>query len=220
MASVTLRFGGQEMGRYRLDKPAMVVGRDTSCDISIDNLGISRTHCQFIKRGPTYIIQDMNSQNGTYVNGTRIGEHYLNDGDEILVAKYTMVFQNEAQAAQQPSADAEDKIVPDSLHTYVMDGKQIRERLSKTPPPGPPGPVAQPATELEFPHIPRKAFEYSFDFDPLKPRTGKTQHLAPSGGASGGLKGLLYVSLATNIALIALVILLVFLMLKMLPPAK
>ena len=93
MAMVSVVFNGQIIGEFPLDKPAVVVGRDAGCDIQIDNLGISRTHCQFIRRGSQYLVQDMNSSNGTYVNGQKIGEHYLNDGDQILVGKHTLIYQ-------------------------------------------------------------------------------------------------------------------------------
>ena len=60
----------------------MVVGREPSCDIHIDNLGISRNHCAFVTKGEAFLVQDLNSSNGTYVNGQKITERFLNDGDE------------------------------------------------------------------------------------------------------------------------------------------
>ena len=47
MASVTVVFGGQEQKTYQLDKAKIVVGREPTCEIPIDNLGISRQHCAF-----------------------------------------------------------------------------------------------------------------------------------------------------------------------------
>jgi len=143
MASVSLVFGDKEVAEYPFDKPALVVGRDESSDIHIDNLGISRAHCQFIKRGVTFLLQDMNSANGTIVNGRKIGEHYLNDKDEIVLGKYKLIFHNEEQQADA-KVDRQD-LVPDSLNTYVMDGASIRDKLAQMksagtaavpPPPG------------------------------------------------------------------------------------
>ena len=126
MASVVLSFGGKEIKTYELTKPATVVGRDQTADIVIDNLGVSRGHCQFLRRGTAFVIQDMNSSNGTFVNGAKVGEHYLNDQDQVVVGKYALTFHNEQQAV----APAE-KIVPDSLNTYMMDGNKIKERLEE-----------------------------------------------------------------------------------------
>ena len=135
MASVKLVFGGQEIGVYKLDKPAMVVGRDERCDIPIDNLGVSRNHCQFIRRGDGFLLQDMNSSNGTYVNGKRVSEQALTNNDQVLIGKYSMIFIDDGQdyigagaAAPPPDADeAAGGMEP--MHTYVMDGAKIRERL-------------------------------------------------------------------------------------------
>ena len=129
MASVTVFFADKEIADYPFDKPALVVGRDESSDIRIDNLGISRAHCQFIKRGSTFLLQDMNSANGTFVNGRRVGEHYLNDQDEVVIGKFRLVFHNIEQ--QSEKAQDHSDIVPDSLNTYVMDGAVIRDKLAQ-----------------------------------------------------------------------------------------
>ena len=64
-----------------------------------------------------------------YVNGKKVVEHYLNDGDEVVIGKYTLKFQNEQQAAAK--VEKEDSVVPDTLNTYVMDGAKIQEQLAK-----------------------------------------------------------------------------------------
>ncbi len=134
MASVVLSFGGKEVKTYEIDKPAIVVGRDPGADICIDNLGVSRSHCQFLQRGGVFLVQDMNSANGTYVNGKRVGEHNLDNSDQIVVGKYVLTFKGESAAAPAPpagAAPAADRIVPDSLNTYMMDGDKIKERLEE-----------------------------------------------------------------------------------------
>jgi predicted component of type VI protein secretion system len=130
MVSISLFFGDKHIADYPFDKPALVVGRDESSDIRIDNLGISRAHCQFIKRGNTFLLQDMNSANGTYVSGKRVGEHYLNDNDEVFIGKFKLIFRNPEQQAEAKKAARAD-VVPDSLNTYVMDGAAIREKLAQ-----------------------------------------------------------------------------------------
>ena len=104
MASLSIIFGGQEERTAALDKPKLVVGRDPTCDIQIENLGISRQHCAFVLRGETYVVQDLGSSNGTYVNGRKITEHFLNHDDEVVIGKYTLKFKNDAQPAPAPAA--------------------------------------------------------------------------------------------------------------------
>jgi len=132
MASLTIIFAGQEQKSHELDKPRIVVGREASCDIHIDNLGISRNHCAFINRGEAFLVQDLNSSNGTYVNGQKITEHFLNDGDEVIIGKYTLKFRNTSPTATAPKAGAEaGPEIPDSLNTYVMEGSKIKEQVAK-----------------------------------------------------------------------------------------
>lgn len=245
MANVTVSFGGEVEGEYAVDEPVAIVGRDASCHIRIDNLGISRTHCQIIKRGNTYVLQDMNSANGTFVNGKRIGEHNLNEGDEILIGKYTLKF-SYAGAPAPLQQTATDKIdMGDAVHTYVMDGEKIRERLGQMraaggpdaapPTPGPqpagtppstptPGPAPVPGAgpSVPAPGGPRRAMDHALDFDPLKPQSpmrartaAATKVYARGSPAAAGVKALLLVSLVTNLLLIALVGVLIVMMFGM-----
>jgi two-component system, NtrC family, sensor kinase len=131
MASVTIIFGGKEQATHQLDQPRMVVGREASCEIAIDNLGISRQHCVFVQKGDTYAVQDLGSSNGTYVNGRKISEHFLNDQDEVIVGKYTIRFRNDRQTNSPVAAAPAAADVPDTLNTYVMDGAKIQEQLAK-----------------------------------------------------------------------------------------
>jgi pSer/pThr/pTyr-binding forkhead associated (FHA) protein len=129
MASVTLVFAGREERTFQLDKPRLVVGRDATTDIPIDNLGISRQHCAFMQKGEVFTVQDLGSANGTFVNGRKVTEHYLNHGDEIELGKFVLRFRNEAQAG--PEGAGESAPVPDTANTYMMDGSKIQEQLAK-----------------------------------------------------------------------------------------
>lgn len=128
MAEVSVIFGGQDQGKYALEKDRMVVGRDPACEITIDNLGISRQHCAFEIRGDSFLIQDLGSSNGTYVNGKKVSQFFLNDGDEVVIGKYTLRFSNEGQTKEVPDRDMS---VPDTMNTYVMDGTKIQDQLAK-----------------------------------------------------------------------------------------
>ena len=111
-----------------MDKPQITVGRDPACDIPIDNLGVSRRHCTFAMRGDLFVVQDLGSSNGTYVNGRKVAEYFLNDADEIVIGKYTLRFRNEAQ---KPAAAQSDSAVPDTGNTYVVDSPKLLEKLNR-----------------------------------------------------------------------------------------
>ena len=78
---------GNDIGRmFRLEGETITIGRDKSADICLTDTGISRKHAE-IKRDDGYRLKDCNSTNGTFCNEERIDFHYLNDGDQIQLAK-------------------------------------------------------------------------------------------------------------------------------------
>ena len=73
---------------WALNRDEMTLGRDDVCDIVIPVRQISRQHLSFRLRGGVCLVEDLNSKNGTWVNGYRLlGARELDDGDEIRVAK-------------------------------------------------------------------------------------------------------------------------------------
>jgi predicted component of type VI protein secretion system len=72
---------------WTLSKDSMILGRDDDCDIVLAERQVSRQHIRIYWEGNRYFITDLESKNGTWVNGQRLeGTRELNDGDEIHVA--------------------------------------------------------------------------------------------------------------------------------------
>jgi class 3 adenylate cyclase len=69
-----------------------VIGRSEACDISLPFDGISRRHCVIARRGPSYVLMDQASRNGTEVNGKKVLEHVLSSGDRVLIGPYELEF--------------------------------------------------------------------------------------------------------------------------------
>lgn len=70
---------------FELIKDEMVIGRDTTADLTISDAEVSRKHARFFKQGATYMLEDLGSTNGSYVNGQRlIGPHALKNGELIM----------------------------------------------------------------------------------------------------------------------------------------
>ena len=85
---------GKEPGRaYDLRKDRITIGRSRDSDIFLEDLAVSRTHTT-INRQPDgrYLLRDENSANGTMVNGQRVSDHMLEDGDKIQVGQTLLVF--------------------------------------------------------------------------------------------------------------------------------
>ena len=68
---------------YHLSKDRIVIGRDVKCDILINEEAVSRQHAEILKTETGYLIKDIDSKNGIYVNNQRTTEQYLSDGDSI-----------------------------------------------------------------------------------------------------------------------------------------
>ncbi|MCX6054011.1 MAG: FHA domain-containing protein [Chloroflexi bacterium] len=75
-----------------IDKNVLNIGRRSTNDIMINDLRISRTHAQIRKSRNGYVIFDIGSSGGTFINGERIFEHVLRSGDVISLAGYMMIF--------------------------------------------------------------------------------------------------------------------------------
>lgn len=85
---------GKEPGRnYDIRKERITIGRSRDSDIFLEDLAVSRTHTS-INRMPdgSYLLRDENSANGTVVNGQRVNEHPLEDGDKVQVGQTLLVF--------------------------------------------------------------------------------------------------------------------------------
>jgi len=82
----SLTAGGQEE-RFSVAEDEVVIGRLSESQIVLTNPYVSRRHAKLIKTGEGYKLVDMKSTHGTYVNGERIEERKLNDGDRIHLGR-------------------------------------------------------------------------------------------------------------------------------------
>ncbi|MCZ7574817.1 MAG: FHA domain-containing protein [Ardenticatenaceae bacterium] len=76
-----------------IDQPFLTLGRNIDNDIIIESDDVSRQHAQIKLRQGRYVLTDLNSANGTRVNGQRVSEHVLHDGDVIQLAGVEIRFQ-------------------------------------------------------------------------------------------------------------------------------
>ena len=83
---------GRLVAEITLNRPRMVLGRDTSCDISLDSNYVSRYQNLFMETTDGWMLIDLNSTNGCFVNGRKVSEHHLRDGDLISVGQHELRF--------------------------------------------------------------------------------------------------------------------------------
>ena len=93
IAYVIIREGKEPGRTFELRKERMSIGRSRESEIFLEDLAVSRLHSSIYRdEQGGYVLRDENSANGTSVNGQRVSEHRLNDGDEIQVGQTIMTF--------------------------------------------------------------------------------------------------------------------------------
>ncbi|UGY95312.1 zinc-ribbon and FHA domain-containing protein [Streptomyces gobiensis] len=92
-ALLVVRRGPNSGSRFLLDGELTTVGRHPQSDIFLDDVTVSRRHVEF-RRGPDgrFTVSDVGSLNGTYVNREPIDSVVLNNGDEVQIGKFRLVF--------------------------------------------------------------------------------------------------------------------------------
>ena len=98
-ALLIVQRGPNPGARFLLDPNVTNAGRSPKADIFLDDVTVSRKHCQFIADNGGHIVRDSGSLNGTYVNRERVDQARLSAGDEVQIGKYRLTYQPSPQEA-------------------------------------------------------------------------------------------------------------------------
>jgi pSer/pThr/pTyr-binding forkhead associated (FHA) protein len=90
MAELVLSLRDRELSRTPVTHAKLIVGRDATCDVVIDNAGVSRNHAVLLYMNDEFRVRDMDSQNGITVNGKPVKDCVLRYGDVIGIGKFEM----------------------------------------------------------------------------------------------------------------------------------
>lgn len=91
-AVLVVRAGGNYGDRFPLARSVTTLGRHPNNDIALDDITVSRHHVQITRMGDRFIVKDAGSLNGTYVNQHRIDEVEIQQGDELQIGKFRLIF--------------------------------------------------------------------------------------------------------------------------------
>jgi pSer/pThr/pTyr-binding forkhead associated (FHA) protein len=89
---LVVRRGPNAGSSYVLDRPAITAGRHPDSDIFLDDITVSRRHAVVDQKADGYLVRDVGSLNGTYVNRERVEEQLLQSGDEIQIGRFILTF--------------------------------------------------------------------------------------------------------------------------------
>jgi hypothetical protein len=91
-ALLVVKRGPNAGSRFLLDKDVTTVGRHPESDIFLDDVTVSRRHAEFTRDDVRFVVRDVGSLNGTYLNRERIEEAPLSNGDEVQIGKFRLVY--------------------------------------------------------------------------------------------------------------------------------
>ena len=146
MARLMLSLDGQILAEYNMNKERYTIGRLPDNDIRIDNPAVSGHHSLIINILNDSFLEDLNSTNGTYVNGKLIKKHAMQHGDVITVGHHQLRFvdSQDGEAEQDefektmvitPSSQGEDRI----RRVGAAVDQAAKAVAAKRPPGGRPG---------------------------------------------------------------------------------
>lgn len=116
---------------YTCTQPEVVVGRDPAADIVIDNPGISRQHMKFVKNaGGTYVVTDLGSKNGIFLNGELIQEEPVRNNDVLVLGKFTMRIGIQKDETVRPDRPAPAGSADDIDGTTVLSKEQMARMMA------------------------------------------------------------------------------------------
>ena len=110
MAELLLKLRDREISRTPIKHMRIVIGRDATCDVVIDNAGVSRNHAVVLFDEGEFRIRDTESQNGITVNGKRVNDAALNYGDVIGLGKFELELIETADEVELRAGTAAESI--------------------------------------------------------------------------------------------------------------
>lgn len=128
MAKLILQFNGATLQEIVLTQSPITIGREPGNDVVIDNLAVSRYHIRILPADDQYLVEDLESGNGTFVNEQQVTQAILRDRDQILVGKHTLVFMSGEKTA---GAGRKERGVSLAEETVLVNPKILAERMAR-----------------------------------------------------------------------------------------
>lgn len=92
MRELTIYHNKQIVKRLLLTKRVISLGRSRYCDITLLERTISSLHALILNDDEFSFIEDQNSTNGIYVNASKVDRHQLQDGDNVCMGRFQLIF--------------------------------------------------------------------------------------------------------------------------------
>lgn len=93
MLEITLELKNTILDTFKIDKDEITIGRNSANDITIDNLAVSDRHARIVRDKTGYYLEDLDSTNGTFVDGRKISRIGIGGQQEIKIGKHILDVQ-------------------------------------------------------------------------------------------------------------------------------
>jgi len=129
VAKLYLKFEQSVLQEINLAQATATIGRLPDNTVRIDNLAVSGHHAKISWDQDHYVIEDLGSLNGTYVNNERVGIATLKHGDQVTIGKHVVEFKNEGHAGYGAATKA-GPATPKLEATVVLDTKHAQDMIA------------------------------------------------------------------------------------------
>ncbi len=140
--SLVLTLNQSVLGEFSLDKERLLIGRKPENDIQVDNLAVSGQHAAIITILNDSFLEDLDSTNGTFVNGKLVKKHALKHGDVITIGKHELKYVND-EATTDDQEFEKTMIIRPGMASHAA----AAAKAEATAPPPPAGTSSQIAAE-------------------------------------------------------------------------
>jgi len=148
MARLVLSLDGQVLAEYNMSKERYTVGRLPDNDVRIDNAAVSGHHALVINILNDSFLEDLNSTNGTYVNGKLIKKHALTHGDVITCGHHHLRFvDSQVESTEQDEFERTLVIQPGQVNEARLRAAAESAAPAAAPPAAAPKPVQKVVTD-------------------------------------------------------------------------
>ena len=133
MAKLILKYEAAVLREIPLTQASFTIGRVPGNDLVIDNLAVSGQHAKIFFQADQFFLEDLNSLNGTFVNNQRTRKISLKNGDQVVIGKHTLLFQDEGgtRPEQLEAVEESDDSIAKLEQTVVLDTRKQREMMQQ-----------------------------------------------------------------------------------------
>lgn len=114
MSKLVHSFNGDVVSKYTLNRGVLTIGRKSDNDIHIDNPAANDKHAKILTILDKSFIEDLDSTNGTYINGHKITGHELKDGETVFIGEHELKYLKDSTESEKSDSQSAMIIDPDA----------------------------------------------------------------------------------------------------------